>query len=214
MTDLPNHISNIEKRKRLHVHTYGVIFFVAAVLLSACDLFETRSPEDPSFSRSAFRPATSWDIVIDNLVGTISERNSQNYISCFVDPALSDRVFEFQPTSEASRIYAGIFEEWDLRSERSYFENMLSRVSQQAALRLDLTDTILESFQSDSAIYRATYTLTVEHNEEGFQHKTFTGTMRLSLATDRNNTWSIYRWADFKFDDQPSWSDVKVHFVN
>jgi hypothetical protein len=197
-------------------HTrYRIILFVATVvLLTSCDLFDPRSPEDPSFSRSSFRPATSWDIVIDNFIGTISERNTQNYIQCFVDPALSDRTFEFLPTQDALRLFAGVFDEWDLRDERSYFENMLSRVPSQAALRLELTTTVLESFQSDSAVYRATYLLTVDHNDEGFPNNAFTGTMRLSLATDRNNTWSIYRWADFKFEDSPSWSDLKVNFVN
>ncbi len=192
-----------------------IVFTVTILLkLTSCDIFDPRSPEDPLQTRSSFRPATTAEIVIDNFTGAISERNTQNYILCFADPDLSDRTFEFIPTQDAIRQYGGLFDEWGTREERSYFENLLSRVPQQATMRLDLSQPLFESMQSDSAVYRANYTLTANHSDDGFSSTVFSGTMRLSLATDRTNTWSIHRWTDLKFEDTPSWSDVKGRFVN
>jgi hypothetical protein len=176
-----------------------------------CDIFSTRTPEKPSEASSSFVPPTTPSIVIDNLVSAIRERNTENYIRCFVDSSFSQNRFVFQATQSAQTASGSLFRDWNLSSERSYFENVRSKVPEGAESTLLLTDGKFETIQADSAVYTATYTLVVQHTVQNIPQQA-QGTLLFVLTLDRNNSWSIYRWIDNKTGNDFSWSDFKARF--
>ena len=181
--------------------------------IAGCDLLTTRDPEKPSESSSSFVPPTSPNIVIDNLTNAIRERNTENYIRCFVDSTFSQLRYSFQAAQSAQTAYGPVFHEWDLSSEQNYFQNMCSKVPTGGESTLILTGAQFESIQADSAVYSATYTLVIQHTEKDIQEQQAEGTILLMLSLDRNNNWAIHRWMDYnKSGNDFSWSDFKARF--
>jgi hypothetical protein len=180
------------------------------VFFHGCDLFTTRTPEKPSETSSSFIPPTSPSIVIDNFINAIRERNTENYVSCFVDSTFSSYRFSFQAAQTAQTVYGSLFLDWNLTSERTYFENLRSRVPTGGESTLILTDDRL-SLQADSAVYTATYTLIVQHTVQNIPQQA-QGTLQFTLSPDLYNNWAIHRWIDNKAGNDSSWSDLKARF--
>lgn len=181
------------------------------MIVTGCGIFETRTPEPPSQTSSGFIPPTTANIVLDNLINSIQERNTDNYIRCFVDTAVSDKRFSFVPTQEAQSQYAAVFSSWALSSERAYFENLKSHTPASSTTLLALNNGKFESTQSDSAIYSASYLLIFQHNVSGIPQES-RGNLQFYLAPDRRGFWVIYRWIDIKTGSDFSWSEMKGKF--
>ena len=179
--------------------------------MQGCDMFSTRAPEKPSETGSSFVPPTAPSIVIDNLTNAIRERNTEDYIRCFVDTNFSSESFSFQATQSAQTGSGSLFRDWNLSSERAYFENFRTKVPQGAESALLLNGAQFETIQSDSAIYTAAYTLIVQHTVQNIPQQA-QGTLLFVLSVDRNNNWAIARWIDNKTDNDFSWSDFKARF--
>ncbi len=187
------------------------IWIEVLFIFQGCDILSTRTPEKPSESGSSFVPPTSPSIVIDNLTNAIRDRNTENYIKCFVDSTFSQYSFSFQATQSAQTASGPLFRDWNLVSERAYFENLRARVPTGGESTLILTDAKFESIQADSAIYTAAYTLIVQHTVQNIPQEA-RGMLLFVLSVDRNNNWAIHRWIDNKTGDYFSWSDLKARF--
>jgi hypothetical protein len=191
--------------------------FAAAIALSfaSCDLFEPRSPEDPIGTRGNFVPPTAAEIVIENLINAVNDRNAQHYIQCFADPAAggTDTEFEFHATLEAQQQFGTVFDEWSIVDERRYFENLLSSIPASAFIILSLENERFESQTSNTARYFADYRLTAQHTDEGLQEQSFEGTLQFDMITDLANNWVIHEWHDFGGGDTRSWSELKGVFI-
>ena len=74
-----------------------IFFFI--LLLTSCDLFDTRDAEPPDETRSNFRQAIEPEIVIENMINSFADKNVQNYLACFVDSSFIQRNFIFSPSS-------------------------------------------------------------------------------------------------------------------
>jgi hypothetical protein len=180
--------------------------------LGSCSILETRDPEPPGQSSSTFTPPTSPNIVLDNLVSAVRERNTDNYIKCLADSNFSTRRFSFVPTQEAQSQYFTVFSSWSIGGERGYFENLKSRTTSTATSLL-LFSNGSETIQSDSAVYTRNYDLIYQHNVGGIPQEA-KGTLQFYLGTDRNGLWMIYRWVDIKGNSDFTWSDFKGRFSN
>ncbi len=71
--------------------------FVILLFLHGCGLFDSREVEPPTESRSTFIQPTSPDLVLTNLIFSISEKNLDNYMRCFVDSNFSNKRFRYFP---------------------------------------------------------------------------------------------------------------------
>ena len=79
---------------------------LCTLLISGCDIFTTRTPENPLNAGGIFTPPTSASLVIENLLNAIKEKNTENYILCLADTTRNARQsFQFYP----SRIEPGCF---------------------------------------------------------------------------------------------------------
>jgi len=196
------------KRFILHSMYFATVIFACA----ACDVFDPRTPEEPTEARGNFIPPTTSDIVIENFINAINERNARHYVQCFVDPSLSDFEYEFLPTQRAQVQFGALFEDWSVQEERMYFENLISSVPVNETLQITLQDGQFESQSANHATYIASYRLTVRHSNDGYPHYEFSGTLRFEMTTDQGNNWAIHRWADFPSGDDQSWSELKGTF--
>ena len=129
----------------------------------ACNIFETRTPEPPSQSSSTYTPATEPSLVFQNMSSAFRDLNSLNYIKSFADSSTAGRSFSFEPTPQSKVKYAGVFLSWNRQSEQQYFENLRSRMATGSVPTLEFQTLSVQSLQSDSAEYEATYTLSAQH---------------------------------------------------
>ncbi len=182
------------------------------LLISGCNLFAPRDPEDPAASRLDFLPPTEPSIVIENLQSAIDQKSIANYSACFSDAAAGGKTFVFIPSAEASAQYGLALAAWGPAQEQAYFQNLIARSAPNAYASLQLTQKS-QLVTADSVIYSYDYTFTFDHGEAGFP-TTAQGNLQFALAPDAGNRWSIYRWIDFKTGNEITWSMFKGKFSN
>ena len=104
----------------------NIIIILSLLLLTACDIFETRDAEDPEESRSNYTTQGEPEILIQNLINSFSDKDANNYIKSFTDPAFSNKVFFFLPTSSALQTFSNIWTDWNVYKEFQYFQNLIT----------------------------------------------------------------------------------------
>lgn len=175
---------------------------------SGCGLFDTRSAEDPESTRSTYTPPTTPDIVIDNAVYSIIQKNSSNYTKCLTEG------INYIPDSKAQSLYSDIFRNWNFTSERIYFENLISQTNINASSSLFLSNKVMLLLTSDSASFTSDYIFVFQHNRTNIP-KTAVGNLRFSLKADDNSFFYVNKWEDFRKNDSDfTWSEMKANFSN
>ena len=178
----------------------------------ACNIFETRTPESPSQSSSNYVPATEPSLVFSNMANAFRDLNSVNYLKSFADSSTAGRNFSFEPTPTAKVKYGSLFFGWTKQSEQQYFENLRSKIPSGSTATLVLQSLTVQSLQSDSAQYEATYTLTAPHTVASVPTQA-TGKSQFFLLADRSRNWVIWRWIDLPTGTNTfAWSDLKGEF--
>ena len=181
--------------------TYLILIII---ILQGCDLLNTRDPELPEAGRSSFIPATTPDLLFANLTNSFKEKIVENYVGCFVDPSFLNRHYFYIP-SAGSGIQFDVFLDWDIFSERQYFNNVRAATSENSPIVLQLLNEI-SNIVGDSAIYQYEYVLSVPFQEASALYK---GNCKFFIRNDSRSQWVITRWEDIKDQDYPSWSDLK-----
>lgn len=185
---------------------------MAAITSMACNIFETRDPEPPTQSSSTFVPATDPSLVFSNMTSAFRDLNSVNYLKSFADSSSAGRSFSFEPSQQAKIKYGGVFLTWNRQSEQQYFENLRSKIPTGSVATLSFESLTVQSLQSDSAQYEATYRLTVPHTVATLPTQA-TGKAQFLLVADRSRSWVIWRWIDLTTNTSTfSWSDLKGAF--
>ena len=197
-------------RRRPFIIFFGNTAVAMLLVYGGCDLFETRTPQNPSQSGSTFTDPTSQDVVINNLRYAISEKVKLNYLRCLADTQSNGRNFSFTPTVEAASRYQGVFESWDRASEEQYFKN-LSESRTGGVSSLDFFDATWNPVASDEFLYTAKYHLIFQH-QNGSVGQEARGNAQFYIARDNQSRWSIYRWVDLRDTSNVTWSDLKASF--
>jgi hypothetical protein len=182
---------------------------IILLLFSAvsCDIFETRDAESPDQSRSNYRPATSPEILIQNLIDSFADKDVVNYQNTFVT-GLSNRDFIFVPSSTASSRFQNLWPTWNIDAEVQYFNNMKTSVPDELPVLLSGLSLSPESFSifGDSLKYNSEYFISIPQiNSEPL---IFQGNLELSMI-NVSTLWEVYFWKDNAIEDNPSWSDLK-----
>lgn len=192
-----------------------LIILLLVFIASGCDIFNTRSPEEPTADKSDFDPPTQPVTVIRNLISAVNEMQTDNYSSCFsdtVDGAKS--YFEFYPPSDAIAIYGSVFDDWNLDDEERYFYALtLQLSSSEPLLVLDNDSFEYETEHPDSVVYVSDYLLTAMHRDSSLPTQ-FQGTLQFTIKQGSNGLWSIQKWIDLpaKADSSVTWSILKAKF--
>lgn len=181
------------------------IAFLVLLFAAGCDFFQTRDPASPSQGTSCNLTPDFHDIVLKNLGCAIMESNTDNYIRCFVDPALQTYVFEPSPEEQPK------FTQWNLDAERRYYQNSMSNLNGTPSF----TDSIYTIDRINgppaTAVYTMRYTLFIPHQDPRAP-KFVQGNMELYFREDSLHRWSIYRWVDKKTTADSTWSYLKAWF--
>lgn len=187
------------------------IIFISLILLSltACDLFTTRNTESPDQTRSNFQPPVEPAIVIENLKNSLTDKNVQNYIACFVDTIFADQSYNFSASSEALSLYQIFIQGWGLNEERQYFNSAANRVPVDFPISLTLADQNYSSLSGDSLIFSATYTINLPVQSGDPFPQNYAGSLQFNMLRDSRSEWVIYYWKDTKSQNLPSWSELK-----
>lgn len=187
-----------------------ILIIIPLIFMIGCELFTARDPEPPVEPRSTFQPALSSDIVLTNLVYSLSERNTQNYLACLTGNSFQKLNYTFVPSAEAISKFPIFLEEWSLLNEEQYLNNIIAKIPEETPITLSLQDTV-RTIQGDSVFYSARYILTVPHNDVN-KPTSFQGELKFKLLRDAQNFWSIFFWQDIKTSATPSWSELKGVF--
>ena len=183
-----------------------------AFLTFSCDLFTTREAEDPDQSRSNFLPPVQSEIVISNLVNSLSDKNVQNYISCFVDSVFTNKEFSFSASSEAISLYQIFLQGWGLTEEKRYFSSVVNKVPNDFPISLTFSNENYSSLGGDSLIYTATYRINLPIETGDPIPSNYAGSLQFNMLRDSRSEWVIYFWKDTKSETLPGWSELKGSF--
>jgi len=180
------------------------------LFISGCDIFQTRTPQQPQQEQSGFIPATTPDQVITNLENAIETESADNYLSCLSDPATGGRAFSFVPSSDVVQQFLSL--NWNRNSEYTYFKDLVAQSSKSATPVLTLSSQ--SPFQplgssNDSVLFSANYVLQWPNNMYPQQVQ---GSLQLHLGHNTGGIWSIYLWIDSQTDSL-TWSDLKVRAI-
>lgn len=183
---------------------FSIIILI--LLLVSCDLLTTRDPEEPDKPGSNNIPATSPQILFQNLKNSIDEKIVENYLACFVDSSFLRKRFSFVPASGAVTQYP-VLNSWNFPSERQYFTNLRANLSQGGSISATFSDAV-NTPQGDSAIYSLNYTLQISSNNPNLAGN-YSGSAFFKIFLDSRNQWVIVDWQDIKKENLLSWSDLK-----
>jgi hypothetical protein len=178
------------------------------VLVASCDLLKTRGTETPVGGNPANPPATSAQMVIDNLTSSFANKNVNDYDKLLADTGSVKKQYIFVPTQKAAGNYSAFFSHWTRDSELNYFRKAMASVSVAFAPTVSFSGPTLTNFQADSALYAADYSFFLSPT-------TYLGRARFYMIPNKNTgTWAIYRWEDLPSakDSTLSWSDMKGQF--
>lgn len=177
-------------------------FFILLLLtLSSCDVFNTRSSEPPTTQRGNYQPATTTDMLLQNLQNSFKDKLLDNYMACF-----SDKIFSFSPSAGSVSRYS-ILQNWTRQEEGQFFNNLINSVPQNSIIELVFSNDRLAP-QSDSTSYSAKYTITVPFLDEK-KPKVYQGNLHFTMIRDSKLQWVISYWMDIKDEQYPSWSELK-----
>ena len=177
------------------------------IILQACDIFESREPENPNETKSSYRVPVEPTDVIENLKNSFKDRNSNDYKKNFSSGSpLVDRNFYFVPSNNVINNFPT---DWTIAQEFQYFNNLVIRVPQDIPITLTFSDEQYE-LQADSSVYSAKYFISVPvQNSVSIIYE---GNLRFIMTTDINSAWVIYYWEDIATQASKSWSELKFEF--
>lgn len=180
---------------------------LGALLLTFCtNPFTTRQAEEPDeLVSDTFIQPTECRILKANFSRAIEQKNTVNYMKCFVDSTLDARYpFTFVPETH----YLFYFETWGLHDEENYFNTLVSGENP-PRLRFEFTkDTTITEISPDLAEFNFDYDLKVINNDTvTYQGR---GLFRL-FRSAVNSCWYIYSWQDYAVNENydQTWTNLK-----
>ncbi len=182
---------------------------IIILMISSCGVFEPRDPEEPSSGNSSFIPPTTYSLVIQNVMQSITEKNTDNYLSCFVnDPSLPS--FIFNPTAEMLASYSDIFSNWNLDEEKRYFTTEIASLESGLTPKLSLSALNYESLSPDSISFTSDYSLKIPANVSA-EEAIYQGKLQFIIIKNKlNGLWFVYTWKDISKEGFESWSNLKA----
>ncbi len=190
-------------------------FFILATLLTSCNLFSTRSPEEPDSGNISFPPPTTVEILIENFSNSIKFKRIDNYSDCFLNQG--DKSFSFTPSQSVYSAYPSYFSNWDYEAERRYFQSLVSSLNNESEISLSMSNSAYNYISPDSTHYTAEYALSVPFTNSTIGNE-FRGKIQLTIVPLDNGTFRLSRWYDSPIGSSdsslPTWSLLKARYYN
>ncbi len=184
-----------------------IFISIFLITVSGCELFQVREPEDPDETKSSFRVPVEPAAVIQNLINSFKDKNSNDYKKNLSSGLpLVNRDFFFVPSGNVSSIFPI---DWHVDDEFQYFNNLVTKSPESVPITLSFTGEIYD-VRADSALYTAQYSISVPVLNS--DPKIYQGSLKFTMTRDINSAWIIYFWEDIANQGFKSWSDLKIEF--
>jgi hypothetical protein len=169
-------------------------------------LLTTRDPEEPEKLGANFIPATSPEILFQNLKSSVEEKIIENYLACLVDSSFLRKKFLFIPAVGSVTQYP-VLNNWSYSSERQYFNNLKANLGSSSNVVLTFSNIKYTPF-GDSANYTVDYSMQINSNNVTLKGN-YVGGAIFKIYLDSRNQWVIVDWQDIKKENFQCWSDLK-----
>lgn len=191
---------------------WKVIVLICLVLCCcaiSCDLFKTRTPEEPVLVSSNDVPATDASLVFQNMIYAFQESNAVNY-----SKTISGSSFTFTASGNAIQRYVQL-SDWNKSKEQQYFTNVINRLVKNSKVSLEFTTIASQNYPPDSCELVKNYLLNVPSTVSS-PANVYKGQAKFTLIRDPlNGYWYIRRWVDYELSPSDlTWSDLKGSFAN
>jgi hypothetical protein len=181
------------------------------LILSGCDLFTTRTPEDPEGTTGGWTFPSSPEIVTSNLEVSIGRRSSVDYLRSFISEDVDSIFYEFKADPETVSNYPGIFEDWGIKHEQSFIDALFSNLPLDSLSELTLIIREERPVSGDAWQLSADYELHVGHTRDEAPHY-MEGALDFTLVRLTDGGWYISSWSDHRISGYYCWSDLKARF--
>ncbi len=193
--------------------------FIVATCLNACNLFTPREPEPPTSGGGQFlwQAPTTPEILFVNLSNAFASLNPIDYTRSFSPVPTTDNLvginFIFIPTPETAAQAAGLFANWDIFSERRFFENFRNQVAPRTSPTFTLTVTerliVSQQEQQLAIVYRLQAAYLNPKLEALCE-----GQSQLIIKQSEQGFWYIESWRDFRRENPFTLSELKRLLIN
>lgn len=176
-------------------------------LLSLSSCLKTREVDPPVVGSSDWISPTDYSILLENFETSISQRNVQNYLRCFLADSL--RFLPSTPTYTGNEI---IWDNWNIQDEQNWFNNVISDLGITSGNQIVFKEVDLQSFSSDSLRYIGDYDMLMNHRDTSLTVR-FRGQLEFLMKVNEFNEWEISRWIDYETSVDSSLSRLKLNYV-
>jgi len=190
-------------------------------ILAGCSLFSTRTPEPPNTANTfIWIPATSPDILIQNLTGTLDLLDATDYIRVFVSPTdsttSSQKTFAFHPAPNQNS--QTIFANWTTQSELAWVQKLSLALPPKSKLIVTFSNLLPDqSGGSNSATYSTNYAISIPTSSSTSTIPSIVqGNLQMQLALVSTylgtKEWRIVSWSDNlpKNGSDTTWTYLKA----
>ncbi len=194
-----------------------VLLLLLVITMTGCDLFSTRTPENPSESKTFFLPPTEPAILVQNFESAVKNKNLENYLKCFTSNTDDVTSYRFFPSQSATTSFGSLFILWGTEQERRFFNSLSALITKETLPILFWTDRKAIIENPDSAVFESDYTLNINFSDSNIPSD-YNGKIRLVMISDNNGLWSISKWYDYNLGSTDtianSWSILKAKLYN
>ncbi|PIO47298.1 MAG: hypothetical protein CMR00_11265 [[Chlorobium] sp. 445] len=191
-----------------------------ALLFASCNLFSARTPEPPETLApltQAWRPPTVADLVLENLSNAFATVNPVDYTRTFSPAPITDNLsvsdFVFVPAPETAGTAGAIFQNWNIISERRFFENFRSQLARDARPQLQIRVEERTLASATELQLSISYRLTARYTARDIPEQT-SGKAVLRLLQSAQGFWYVREWRDFRADTDFTLSELKRRLAN
>lgn len=181
-----------------------LILVLLSGIVTSCDLFTTRSPEEPAGTSSGVVSAYDPETLFENMQSALKDGIVENYMACFVDNSYLNMDYVFTPASGTIINYPSL-SEWSLEKEESYFKTLVSKLKSGTDISFSYSIT-QKDYNQTYYEYTISYTISFQSSSITGDYQ---GTSIFKIYKDSQNKCVIVEWQDIKKDDYDCWSDLK-----
>ncbi|HRP02322.1 MAG TPA: hypothetical protein PLE30_06710 [Candidatus Kapabacteria bacterium] len=195
-----------------------ILILIIPLLNTSCDIFSTRSPEEPDNSGSTFIPPTEPAIVIQNFESALRNRHLDNYLKCLNnDNSNINNKYAFIPSQNISTSFPSLFINWGIEEERRFFNSFKSNIDVDSVPILNWLERKAIIENPDSAVFESDYNFYINFSDNNIP-KQYNGKLRFVMISNLNGLWSISKWYDYNLNKsdtlQYSFSSLKARLYN
>ncbi len=173
---------------------------LTVLLLSSCNLFEPRIPEDPSNAGVVWLDPTSPDIVVENMQSALNGKSAL-YLDC-----LAESFVFYADTSDINDYTTYNFSDWTKTVENDTVSLLFTIVPEDSTITaeflVDMSHPDPAAPEDSATIYRQ-YSITIPQSYHSGTGTPAVGIAELHMLEDGDGFWSIQEWHDVRHEETP-----------